>query len=104
MGFDGGTATEWRSLNYGLLKILEIIEFAQSVASTASFACEALPAESLVVAAKAACVTGISTIEIVINTAHFAATVVRCSIRHKFTQVACTIFIIHAHHHHSICT
>jgi hypothetical protein len=104
VGFDGNAATAWRSLNYGLSKILEITEFSQSLTSTAIKICEALPADFATVSGKSSCVIPLTTVEIVIKTVYFAIQLVRCSIRHKFTQVACTISIIHAHHHRSVCT
>jgi hypothetical protein len=104
VGFDDGEAAAWRSLNYGLLKILEIIDFTISILESTVTGCEALPADALTVTGKATCVTPLTLLIIVIKSTSFVTNVVRCNIRHKFTQVACTISIVHAHHHRSVCT
>jgi len=104
VAFNSDVAKVWRSTNYALSKVVEILGFAVEQVVLLLAACEAFPGDFLSVAVKSGCVLASIVIKGVANAVLFAAKLVRLNMHYQLIQVACNKCIIHAHHHRSVCT
>lgn len=104
MGFNPIGAKAWRSINYGLTKAVDFIEFAKGVTNTAQIGCEALPCDFASIAVKSTCVLSVVAVKQLEVWSFHLAKLVRLNTNYQFIQVTCMKCIKHAHHHCSVCT
>jgi hypothetical protein len=104
LGFNSDGAKAWRSTNYGLLKVVEIAEFVNTVMATSKITCEALPSDLVSIVGKSACMLTVVVTKSINDAFIFVAQLVRLNIHYQLILVACMKCIIHAHHLRSVCT